>query len=400
MTAHKREYKKKMRKVTYFIVAVMSGAVMFTAGSLVAKTADAAYTHDVPYQVAVPDFIDAVTNATAGVKDQDELDAIAQWEEDARARLPEFLNDLIFIAQQLEANGSEEFVVQKYTEFADKWNAIAQSYPGLAELEPVIGPILDQLVSGLPVLQSTTEGNPAGNLYNLHVQMYQLNPWGTGEFWNVPPVESALKTTQISEHMREEIIDGFRSIRIVKRDVVVTLNGVVVFSEFIQDGELLNRAVVFRDPSVIHEALAQMVAAGEDQQDIDVVSELVDLADLNLELALDSGVIDDCSYSYIYRKQLAGGKATCVDINGEVQNLAEISKYDPFDHVNQVELSRLYSLSDPTLPLGDTVVTSSPPSTVLVADNADGTERLFSLWFIGVMLPAYLWSLVGVFRMV
>ena len=138
-------------------------AICLLDSIFVIKHAQAAFTSDVPYQQAVPDFLEAITEATTSVKDEGELEEIAEWAEETRARLPEFLEDLIEIAQQLEENGNYEFIIEEYQAFADKWNSISQSYPGLSELEPVLGPIIDQLLSGLPKLKSHTSENPVGH---------------------------------------------------------------------------------------------------------------------------------------------------------------------------------------------------------------------------------------------
>ncbi len=45
---------------------------------------------------------------------------------------------IVEIAQPLEKNGNDDFIVGKYQVFADKWNDIVQFYPGLSGLESVL----------------------------------------------------------------------------------------------------------------------------------------------------------------------------------------------------------------------------------------------------------------------
>jgi len=410
---------------SFFVVCLFDG-------SFAIKHADAAYTIDVPYQMAVPDFLEAITEATENVKDEGELEEIAQWEAEARGRLPEFLEDLIEIARQLEESGNEEFIVKKYQAFADKWNDISRSYPGLSELEPVLGPIIDQLLSGLPTLGPTPpENNPVGNLVELYIEMRQINPWFVGLIWDVPLIENTQKRTDIVEKTREKTIEGFKSIEIIKRDIIVKLNSFTVFSEFIKDGVIINSAALLRDPSILHETLKKMIQDGGARREIAIVQEFIDLIDLNLEFALQNGIIDDCSYSFIFRNQLNGMKGTCTDINGNEQNLIEILKYSPFDHVNQVELTHVDPLANLTIPIVQNV--SATSTNFLIEPAFVGTPSLLiapslfnvpvtpiiipefpaintidpnvpvipplEAWLLGILAPTYLWSAAGFIRL-
>ena len=402
---------------SFFVVCMLDGCFAI-------RHADAAFTIDVPYQMAVPDFLEAITEATESVKDAEELEDITQWENNARERLPEFLEDLIEIARQLEEKGNEEFIFEEYQAFADKWNDISKTYPGLSELEPVLGPIIDQLLNGLPTLGPTPpEGNPAGNLFELYIEMTQVNPWFVGLIWDVPLIEDTLLRSEISEETRERTVNGFKSIDIIKRDILVTLNGVVVFSELIEDGTLTERAVFLGDPSILHETLRKMIEDGGVPREIAIVQEFIDLININLQFALQNGIIDDCSYSFIFRNQLNGMKGTCTDINGNEQNFIEISKFSPFDHVNQVELTYVDPLAKLTIPIVQNSSASSTnnlikpvfvgtPSLLMAPIVIPGpsatttTEPIapvippLEAWLLGILTPTYLWSAAGFMRLI
>lgn len=417
----------KKHSLMFVLVSSFFMACLFDGGFAI-NHAQAAYTIDVPYQMAVPDFLEAITDATESVKDAEELEDIAQWENNERGRLPEFLEDLLEIAKQLEENGNEEFIFEEYQAFADKWNVISQTYPGLSELEPVLGPIIDQLLSGLPTLGPTPSENPVGNLFELYVELTQLNPWFVGLIWDVPLIEDTQLRSEVSEETHERTINGYKTIDIIKKDTLVKLNGIVVFSELIENGTLMNRAVLMRNPSVLHETLEQMIEDGGASREIAIVQEFIDLINTNLDFALQNGIIDDCSYSFIFRKQLNGMKSTCTDINGNEQNFIEISKYSPFDHVNQVELTHVDPLANLTIPIvqqtfaisvnniieprfvgtPNLLVPMSAPVTPVVAPGSSAITMIgpiapvnppLEVWLLGILTPSYLWSAAGFLRL-
>jgi len=230
----------------------------------------------------------------------------------------------------------------------------------------------------------------------------------------------------------ERTIKGYKSIDIIKRDILVKLNGIVVFSELIENGTLMNRAVLMRDPSALHETLEQMIEDGGASREIAIVQEFIDLININLDFALENGIIDDCSYSFIFRKQLNGMKSTCTDINGNEQNFIEISKYSPFDHVNQVELTHVDPLANLTIPivqqtfaisanniiepsfvgtpsllLPSLPVVNTPVTPVIVPGSSAITmigpivpvNPPLEVWLLGILTPSYLWSAAGFLRL-
>ena len=85
----------------------------FLLGGTLSAFAAGPFDKDTHYQFAVPSFIDAVKAGTASVKDQNELNDINTWAQNGKQALPEFLDDLLTISQQLEAQGTPEFIFQK-----------------------------------------------------------------------------------------------------------------------------------------------------------------------------------------------------------------------------------------------------------------------------------------------
>lgn len=298
------------------------------------------FTHDVHYTDAVPHFIEALKEATGQVKDDQELQEIFHWEQSIRPRAPEFLRDLLVIARSLEINGgSEQYVFDQYKTFSDKWNEIAHTYPGLTELEPVLQPVIQKLFEGLPSLQSPSSSNPMSGLYDWYKAMEATNPWGIGNFFKIPDLPSEHKIKTIHEISDESTISGVKNIHIIHREAVVTRNGLKVFYELTQDGQLINRSVEYRDPSVLHETLKQMKLNGENPLIIQALQDMINLIDDHLESAFQNGVLDECSYAYIYRRDFSGQLSYCQDRLTNLNNYQEMLTYDPEDHVNQVLLS-------------------------------------------------------------
>jgi len=206
------------------------------------------------------------------------------------------------------------------------------------------------------------------------------------------------------------------------------LNDITVFSESIEDGIVTNRNVILRDPSALHETLQKMIEDGGAPREIAIVQEFIELIDLNLKFALQNGIIDDCSYSFIFRKQLNGMKSTCTDIIGNEQDFIEISKYDPFDHVNQVELTRVDPLTEltisisslapsnpisqlfepisveklnaSTVPSSEIPVDAFNPPMIMTNEPSNPIKSPLQLWLLGILTPTYLWSAAGFMRLI
>ena len=371
---------------------------------LAAAAGAQSFDKDTPYEDAVPAFIDAITDATASVKDQGELESIAQWETDARSRLPEFLNDLVLIAQQLESQGSYEFIIDEYTAFAMKWNQIAAEYPGLNELDALISPLIDQLLAGLPTLQAPPSDNPMSGLAGLYRALEIEDPWGLGGLFIIEPLPNTDKRVRITETRLDTKTKGVKSKFIISRETIATLNGVTVYFELVDNGQTVQRFVNFRDPSLIHETLNLMIANNEDPAVIAALTDLVSLLDLYLEQALNDGILDECSYSFVYRKINANMAQACIDQFGSQQDTAFNSRFDPFDDLNQVELSdpeellfnqssaQMQDNSSALLPL------QTPPTQQLLNNYNQGFVGTAQTFVIGVVFPAYLFSLFGLFK--
>ena len=384
------------------IISIIVTVALIGASSIGAA---APFDKGTPYQQAVPNFLDAVTNATSGVKDPIELNEINTWAQDSRNDLPEFLNDLLDIAKQLEAQGTPEFVFEKYSAFADKWSTISQTYPGLNELDPIISPIIDQLFAGLPTLQAPSSDNPLSGFYDLYQKMATENPWGFRNLFLLEPLPDTVSKLTINELLKEKRTAGVRSKSIVSRDTLATVNGLVVFFERIRNDKNLQRFVRFRDPTMIHEIITRMKAKNEDPNVIASLEDLAQLIDLHLRSAVSFGVLDACSYAYMYRKSLGNTLTKCVDIKGKVQSVPEFSRFDPWDDVNQLEITESQEVTEPLPNVGqlsletpEILPAASDETKPILEQYRQGFQAPAQTYMIGILFPAYLLSIIGFFK--
>lgn len=387
-------------------IIVLSLLLTFAASPVLAA---GPFDKDTHYQFAVPNFIDAIKNGTLSAKDPSELDEIYAWAQDAEARLPEFLDDLLVIAQQLEAQGTPEFIFEKYSAFADKWNTISQTYPGLNELDPILSPIIDQLFAGMPTLQGPSSDNPMSGFADLYRALDTENPWFLRRLFRLEPVHSR-KSLTVQEIIEEEKIAGVRKKSIVFRETLARVNDFVVFFERIINDQSNQFFVEFRDPTIIHEIIPLMIEDDQDPAVIAALEDMADLIDVHLQNAVNNGVLDPCSHGYLYRKNLGNSIQNCVDKYGETQDAPKIFRYNPWDDVNQVKLTEADALTAETeeLPgMGQMserarIVTSPEPGEIemqpILEEYQKGFKAPAQTYLIGILFPAYLLSVIGFFR--
>jgi hypothetical protein len=114
--------------------------------------------------------------------------------------------------------------------------------------------------------------------------------------------------------------------------------------------------------------------------------------------------LDECAYSFIYRKLNANMTQACIDQFGNPQDAAFNTRFDPFDDLNQVELSEPEELLINPLnaqPLGGdgaAVALQTPPTENLLTNYNQGFVGVAQTFVIGVVFPAYLFSLFGLFK--
>ena len=85
------------------------------------------------YEQAVPNFLEAVKEAVSEVENKEE---IAEWAEDLSARLPEFLDDMISLSEDLANQGWGEYSFEPAEAFVEKWGGMFEDCPGCEEAIP------------------------------------------------------------------------------------------------------------------------------------------------------------------------------------------------------------------------------------------------------------------------
>ena len=276
--------------------------VVLSAGLVsVPRCAADPFTKDVPYDQAVPAFLESVTQEVRAVKDDQELAAIGQWESQTRGRIQEFLDDLIRVSIDTEHLSPEE-VIAEYQAVEDKWTNVIYTFPDIDEVLPGVRPLVEQLFSGLPRLREHRSGQdvPLQNLYEWYVAMEVENPWGTAAYYQLLPVEPVLREFIFSEIANVRTVEGVESIRIIRRETIVRKNGTLIFYELIQDDQVVQNFAVAKDPTLIHELLRLALQDNADPFLVDVLQRYVELIDDELARARDQGVLDPDVYDFVY----------------------------------------------------------------------------------------------------
>ncbi|HOY10450.1 MAG TPA: hypothetical protein PLB05_10315 [Candidatus Omnitrophota bacterium] len=205
-----------------FQISAISFGVTFAAIVFVLRSEADLFTKDIPYQQAVPAFIEAVSQEVQLVKDEQELAAIGQWEEQTRSRIQEFLDDLIQASMDVETLPPDE-VSARYEDVADKWLGVIYSFPDIYEVLPGVQPLVEQLFSGLPQLRSHRWGRdaPLQNLYEWYLAMEVQNPWGTAAYYQLLPLEPVFREFLLSEIANVRTLEGIETVKIIHRETIV-----------------------------------------------------------------------------------------------------------------------------------------------------------------------------------
>jgi hypothetical protein len=245
--------------------------------------------------------------------------------------------------------------------------------------------------------------NPISGLADLYRALEIEDPWGLGGFFIYQSIYDSEKEIRVNEEINDMKVNGVRTKNIVSRETVATVDGMVVYFELIQNDVIVQRFVNFRDPTIIHETLARMIQNNEDPAVTGALNDIVTLIDLNFQKALDDGVLDPCSYSFIYRKINANVLENCLDKAGNTQDFTQLSRFDPFDDVNQVELSEPVELitSLPNAGYLETPFSEAdyiPTTNEILMDYQQGIMGGAQNFMMGFVFPAYLLSLLGVIR--
>ena len=398
----------------YFRLCVLSFGVAVAALIPAHRCAADPFTKDIPYEQAVPALLEAVSQEVRAVKDDQELAAIGQWEIQTRARIQEFLDDLIQVSIDMENLPPDE-VSARYEAVADKWIGIIYTFPDIAEVLPGVEPLVEQLFSGLPQLRVHRRGRdaPLQNLFEWYFAMEVDNPWGTAAFYQLLPIEPVFREFLFSELANVRTIEGHETIKIIRRETIVRKNGTLIFYELIRDDQVVQNFAVAKDPTLIHEILRMALQDNVDPFLIDVLQRYVELIDDELARARDQGVLDGDVYDFVYGLNCdVYGNVGCQQpswLRRKVQSARErpywynfLKDWNAFFQEESGRPAHTVSPVDPATPeRAEPYPLEGSYVRVRIREEtpSDNAEKKFRNGVMTLCFSSFLWLGVGIFRM-
>lgn len=259
-----------------FIFAFFFALILF---SRVCHAQNSEFTPDVPYQEAVPSFLERIQTAVQDIVD---VAAVRQWFEETGARFNEFASDFIDGVKEWAQAPLGSFGIGKIKDSTDKWNTVANNLPGLEDMRPVITPLLNEAVKDLPELEPVNNtGVPSGNIYNWYQQMEAANPWGTAALFKVERLDENI-VKHLSKKINEQTREGVSSRTVIFKEKEVKKNGKPVFYILVKNDKVVEKNVAAKDKTLMHEVLRNMKQNNDDPQFISLIQQIVDTIDSHL----------------------------------------------------------------------------------------------------------------------
>lgn len=397
-------------------------AVRFFAATLIilfslpyraqAQTTDS-FSPDVPYQEAVPAFLNAVTRAVEDVENKDD---IARWADDTKSRLPEFLDDLIGVSSDFSHQPLGQFDSHTLDAFLSKWQTVITDCPECQALAPLVEPLVTTLFEDIPRLRRTRAGDvPFQNLSELFGQLRNMNPWGMGPLFQIEPPPSGVAALKVAELSREQVQEGIKEIFVIRRRTLQIINNQIAFEEWIDDDAVRFTSFLFQAHTMIHETLTQLQENGGDPEVIAMLEDLVALINEDLQLSYEAGLLDEFSYSLFFNTG---------PIRNELIHVVHPLMKDPYNKIyktvpfyprtfsgSPLDAFSLTSASSPAStpssnlriirPAPEIIPTPQDISAALdqdLAASAGTAHRVFNLWTLGVILPGIFYFLSSVIK--
>ncbi len=374
-----------MKKNYPFIIVFFS---LIFPSHLLAQPADSPFdfSNTVNYQDAVPVFLDELTQDAASIENGEE---ILQWHDQTAPRLPELLTDLTEAAKNFQQQSLFENDLSQFVILAEKWKGVIDQYPGLQQMEALISPVLEKLINELPHVElSTTSGPPFADLVGFYQAMEQQNPWGLGAFYQLLPLLDEERARGVSSLVREVTRSGIEQRFVLQKEVVETVNGEVTFFKLVKDGEVIDKFIKPKFPTLVHEILAQMKANGEDVVLISAIEELVTLVDFHLE-----------------KSNITFASLPIYNMNERHQSLpslgTEMSHPLVVENVNATQITNegldLQKASHEEKIAGKKGA-FAPLELTMNQHYRDATDRVFGLWLIIIIFPLMIWVVIDFFK--
>lgn len=236
---------------------------------------------DVPFQQAVPSFLDEIIKA---VKDFVNADAIGPWIDRTTAVFSDFLDDikLVFIEFQTTVLDAGDNVFHNLAEITQKAENFFQELSGLNQLTQAVQPFLEKVLQSFPSLRpGRVDDVPLQNFYEYYNTAEQRNPWQTGSFFHREDASGQIKEN-FQETALEQTNSGVQSSSILSQENSVEKDGENIFHLVIKNDQVIEQQQKLPDRTLIHEILRKLK---EDHADPDLIQQyenLVALIDQNL----------------------------------------------------------------------------------------------------------------------
>jgi len=340
------------------------------------------YGLDVPYEEAVPNFWFAVGDA---VEPYPEKDEIAEWADEVSLRIDEFLADMIFSIEAMEGKPLGSPDISEIEAFNAKWRAIVDTCPDCDQIVPLVEPIVEELLDGLPILRKTQPQDvPLQNFFELFQELEALNPWGTASLFQLEPV-TGRKDLTVAEQARETKTAGVEEIFVNNRIVTENDDGQPVFQEQIVDDQVLQVSFSLDAVTMLHETLDGLIRDGGDPEVIAMLEDLTDLVDEELTKAWDAGLLDDFTYFYFFDQS---------QIQNELVHVKHPLLKDPF--IQEYKTAEFYPRTfDDNQALSLSAVNRSQRIQSTLDDYSKAAENASVFWVLGVLSPISVISLFG-----
>jgi len=337
---------------------------------------------DVPYEEAVPNFWSAVGEA---VEPYPEKEEIAAWADEVSLRINEFLADMISSIEAMEGKPLGSPDISEIEAFNEKWRAIVDTCPDCDQIVPLVEPLVEELLDGLPILRKTQPQDvPLQNFFELFQEMEALNPWGTASLFQLEPM-TGRKDLTVSEQSRETRTAGVEEIFVNNRIVTEIDDGEIIFEEQIVGDEVQQVSFSPDAVTMLHETLDGLIRDGGDPEVIALLEDLTALVDEELTNAWDAGLLDDFTYFYFFDQS---------QIQNELVHVKHPLLKDPF--IQEYKTAEFYPRTgDDNQALRLSAVDRSQRVQTALDEYSKVAENASAFWVLGVLSPVSVISLFG-----
>lgn len=372
--------------------------------------AQANFTVDVPYQQAVPSFLDEINLVTGQNLSEDEIMDIEIWEQGIRSKINDFLLELTTVVADYEVHGSNEKLFADLEAFRLKWYTIVNSIPHFDKLQPFIAPIMDKAFEGIVKVEKSKKGEPPlAGLQRWYNEMEQLNPWGTASFYQIEPMPKRDRDSWLKELIYEQVRGGTKKAYVLRREQEINENGERLFYELVENDNLIERYFKPIDPTLAHELLRIAQDTNAEPYVVNLLEGYVKYIDEQLLFMRDKGVLSEEVYNIIYGlapqysfttqnqisnsnfsdslRSVPSGLDNSNDEYSSKYNIAESSKIENEKFLRSAEYEQ--KIKHDIKKVDESLKTAIEDQVTFEQYN-NSVDKILGVWVYVVMIPLYL----------